>query len=228
LENKAVVDFWDGLASGNYRSGLVGWYDEHNDDPNEALILFKHIEYLHPSVKTGIALDFGCGPGRNMIKFKNWFERIDGVDISSVVLEKAKLDLTAAGLSIPNLYLTNGHSIPDVPSDTYDTVFSIICMQHISCRDWRLELYREFLRVLKPGGVFTFQMGFGSGHPISKDYFYNYEENEPNHHDTRVESVNHLRDDLEAQGFVDFSHEITDPCHDQHPKWIWVQVRKPV
>lgn len=224
--SKVVIDFWNGLASGdNYRDALVGWYGQHNEDPNERNILFRDI----PLDGSLIALDFGCGPGRNMIKFKEAFKRIDGCDISQVILDKANHDLTQDRVPIPNLYHIDGHSLSMIKDNIYDVVFSIICLQHISCHDWRLELYKEFFRVLKPGGILTFQMGFGPGHGQSKDYFYNYPpEGEVGHYDVRVEDENALLDEIRAQGFVKVDHKITEPCHDQHPKWIWVRAEKPV
>jgi SAM-dependent methyltransferase len=174
-----------------------------------------------PNTRTKIALDFGCGPGRCIIKFNHVFKRIDGVDISPTILEKARHDLNEAKIEIPNLYVTNGKDLRDVPSDTYDVVYSIICMQHISCRDWRLSLYEEFRRVLKPNGYLTFQMGYGPGHPYSRDYFHNYDATDDMHRDVRVEDEAHLIADLNGRGFKVIDTEITEPTHDQHPQWIW-------
>lgn len=225
MEFNHTKNFWNGLAAGNHREALVGHYDAHMADENEEKILFMDI----PLDGTLTALDFGCGPGRNMIKFKDRFKRIDGVDISSVVLDKARLELKEANVEIPNLYVTNGYDLTDIPSDTYDVVFSIICIQHIGSRDWRLSLFKEFRRVLKDGGVFTFQTGFGPGHPISVDYFHNYTEADEaagGHFDHRVEDVDVLVKDLLDCGFVGITHMLTDPCRDQHPQWIWVQATK--
>lgn len=225
LDNKFVHEFWKDQASGwslTNRNPLVGWYDDHMADPNEKKYLFDAI----PIKESDIALEYGCGPGRNMIKFKDLFARIDGADISKDILEKAPSNLEENKIPIPNLYLTNGHSLDIIKDNTYDVVFSIICMQHISCRDWRLDLYREFSRVLKPGGYFTFQMGYGPGHPISRDYFHNYgPEDEEGHFDVRVENEEDLFRDLEANGFDTIKFTITEPTHDQHPYWIWVNCR---
>lgn len=226
MEEKTSIErFWDRLASGDYKRGLVGWYDEHNDDPNEKLMLFDGLEFPENS----IALEVGCGPGRNIIKYKDLFKRIDGADISSIILEKAKEDLKENNIEIPNLYHTDGKTLSLIPSNTYDMVFMIISHQHIGSRDWRLTLYKEINRVLKPGGHFNFQTGFGTGHPVSVDYFYNYSKEdleEDRHFDVRVEDENNLINDLEDCGFDDVSFQFTPPCHDQHPQWIWIRSRK--
>jgi SAM-dependent methyltransferase len=219
--------FWNEEASRwslTNKNPLVGWYDEHMNDTQEGEILFRGI----PTKVGSLALEFGCGPGRNFIKFRDWFSRIDGVDISDEILRKLPLNLAESNTPVPNTWLIDGHSLPEVPSNTYDVVFSIICMQHISCRSWRLELYREFMRVLKPGGFFTFQMGFGPGHPISRDYFHEYGPEDLIHRDTRVEDPDALKKDLMDQGFEGFDYKLTVPCHDQHPSWIWARVQKPL
>jgi SAM-dependent methyltransferase len=224
---RAAMNLWEGEAavwSLERKDPVVGWYNDHYNDPNEELHLFRNIP-----MRTGlVALEFGCGPGRNMIKFRDHFSVIDGVDISPTILEKLPINLKQGELEVPRLFLTNGHDLNGIENNHYDVVFSIICMQHISCRDWRLELYREFVRVLKPGGIFTFQMGYGPGHGISVDYFHNYDETDTGHRDVRVEDWNVLKNDLEEQGFQWLDHVLTPPCHDHHPEWIWVQCRKPL
>lgn len=228
MSEQMIKHFWNDEASRwspQNRNPLVGWYDQHNADEKEARLLFGDLD-LYP--ETYVALEYGCGPGRNIIKFKDFFARIDGADISEEILRKVPENLTHAGLPElkPNLYLTNGHSLEGVESGIYDVVFSIICMQHIGCHAWRQELYHEFYRVLRKGGYFTFQMGFGPGHPLSVDYFHNYDETDDRHRDTRVEDESALQKDLEDAGFKNFTHVITDPCHDVHPQWIWVTVQK--
>ena len=224
-----IKNFWNGLARKNPRDGVVGHYDAHNADEREAEYLFRKIE-LEEGNKYAVALDFGCGPGRNMIKFDNWFKRIDGADVSEVILECAKKELEEAGLSDPdrNLYLINGYDLSEITDEVYDVVFSIICMQHISDHGWRKSLFSEFWRVLKRGGWLTFQMGYGPGHPISVEYHYRFSDNEDRHRDVRIEEsdVNYLKQDLWDAGFASIEYDITEPCNDQHPQWIWVRAFK--
>jgi len=203
------------------REPVVGWYDAHNADKNEEL-LFRGA----PIMQGKLALEYGCGPGRNLIKFRNYFRQIDGADRSPGILSKVPLNLGDAGVPVPDLYLTDGHSLPMITNDTYDVVFSLICMQHISARQWRLELYKEFFRVLKPGGFFCFQMGYGPGHNHSVDYFHEFDPSD--NPDVRVENVADLKKDIEDTGFVDFDHIFTEPCHDLHPQWIWIRCQKPL
>lgn len=225
MEIKHIKNFWNTLASGDYKSGLVGWYDEHMQDANEEKYLFDSVG----AKKDWIVLEVGCGPMRNAIKFKDKVARVDGADVSSTILEKAVIDLNDAGIAVPNLYHMDGKSLTDIPSSTYDLVFMVISHQHIGSRDWRLSLYNDIKRVLKPNGFFTFQSGYGPGHPISVDYFHSYTEEDERvgrHFDVRIENEEFLRKDLIDCGFTDVEFNFTDPCYDQHPQWIWTKCKK--
>jgi 2-polyprenyl-3-methyl-5-hydroxy-6-metoxy-1,4-benzoquinol methylase len=70
------------------KNPVVGSYDAHNnwEDYN---ILFENVK----NKENKTVLDFACGPGRNIVKYSNIFKRVDGVDISPVNIEKAKLNL---------------------------------------------------------------------------------------------------------------------------------------
>ena len=203
------------------RDPVVGAFDAHNVWPDYDEFLFKGV------TTTGkMALDFACGPGRNIVKFATRFARIDGVDISAVNLEKAKLWLTSNGISIPMLYQNVGDNIAVVPSAAYDVVFATIAMQHICVHDIRQSLWRDFHRVLVRGGYLCFQMGYGPGHPVSVDYFENDYTN-PDRGDTRVERVEDLEADLTAAGFSDITHDIRPVGPgDRHPNWIFVRCRR--
>lgn len=206
------------------RDPVVGSFDAHNNWKDYDDYLFKSVE------TTGkVALDFGCGPGRNIVKFRDRFSRIDGVDISDGNLNNARIWFAKNNLALPNLYKNNGTDLSEIPSDTYDVVFSTICMQHICVYDIRFNLLKEFRRVLKLGGSICIQMGFGLGHFSSVGYFENnYDAQYTNSGcDTRVESANQLKDDLDKIGFSNFSFDIrpTGPG-DIHGNWIFFRATK--
>ena len=70
----------------NNLNPVVGSFNEHNNW-NDYEFLFNDIENLEEKY----VLDFGCGPGRNLVKYNNKFKKIDGVDISQVNLDNAKI-----------------------------------------------------------------------------------------------------------------------------------------
>ena len=64
------------------RNPVVGGYDKHNNWSDYDEFLFKNFD-----TKNLVALDYGTGPGRNIIKFNHRFKRIDGVDIGKKNIE---------------------------------------------------------------------------------------------------------------------------------------------
>jgi ubiquinone/menaquinone biosynthesis C-methylase UbiE len=204
---------------------VVGSYNDHNNWADYDTYLFRDVD------TTGmIALEYGCGPGRNLIKFNNRFTRIDGVDIANNNLEKAKINLAHNNISNFNLYLCDGQSIP-VNDELYDVVFSVICLQHIACYDVRFNIFKEIYRSLKPGGYFCFQMGYGGkAHPPSVGYYDNvYDAQGTNGAcDVSVTDETTLINDLvDKLSFTNYKSDIrpTGPG-DGHTNWIWVQVQK--
>lgn len=99
-------------------------------------------------------LEIGCGVGRFMQPFACRFKHVTGIDISRVMLARARRYCA----SLPNItYLLNdGASIP-LPDASVDYCVSAGVFQHITDAEVILNYIREALRVLVPGGVFLFQ-----------------------------------------------------------------------
>jgi hypothetical protein len=60
-----------------------------------------------------------------------------------------------------NFFLTSGTDTGATKSDYYDFVLCTITLQHIPVYTIRSKILTDILRVMKPGGLFAFQMGFG-------------------------------------------------------------------
>lgn len=215
--------------SSKNRNPVVGSFDEHNRWTDYDEYLFKDLG----DTKRMIALDFGCGPGRNLVKFARRFRRIDGVDISRKNLDNAGHWCRRHAIGFkPQLHLCNGRDLSTIKAGRYNIVFSTIAMQHICMHSIRYRYLQEFHRVLTPGGWIAIQMGFGPQVPekVSVGYRENFDAADSTNGgcDTRVESPGELRVDLEAVGFTDFRWWIrpTGPG-DTHPNWIFFQARKP-
>jgi len=222
---KYVYDDQASLWSLKDKNPVVGFFDQHNSWNDYDVYLFKNID-----TKDKIALDFGCGPGRNIVKFSKKFLRIDGVDISQINLDKAHIWLKENNVTIPNLYVNNGVDLSCIAQDAiYDVVFSTICMQHICVHDIRYSLFQDFYRLLKSGGDICIQMGYGAREYSSGYYDNNYDAIGTNSFcDTRVENPDQLKNDLEKIGFVDFNFNIRPVGPgDQHQNWIFFQAKKP-
>ena len=235
---KMQRDTYDYLASHwsvHDRDPLVGCFDEH-ETWEDYKYLFKGMFDFHgnaPYLMTAsdsIILDFGCGPARNICRYGRHFKRVDGVDISPEVIEKAKDWITDKDSWKDNkLFVCSGKDLSGIEDSQYDAVMSTITLQHICVHKIRLNLFKEFFRVLKPGGWFTAQMGFGVGKEGSVPYSSNYYDAPTTNgwHDVRVEDPEELREDLEQAGFHKFKYFVRPPgpC-DNHPNWIFFRGRK--
>lgn len=223
--------FYDGGYTqwhGHNKDVMVGSFDEHNR--------FEGFDNLFAGLETKgkVALDFGCGPGRNLVRYHDLFERIDGVDIAPVSLEKAKGWLQHNGIPVPNLYPCNGVDLREIPDAQYDVVFSTICLQHICVHEIRFNYLKEFFRVLKPGGWVTFQMGFAPSLPQCRGYYENFYDADSTNGtcDVSVENPLQLHGDLLKAGFANFSHTLVpappyEPLH-IHDFWIFARAQKNV
>lgn len=206
------------------RGHVIGNWEENNNKHDKDL-LFRGIE-----LSQCVGLDFGCGPGRNLVRFGREFQRLDGVDISPTCIEKAQLHLRAEGIEPDtiNLYTCNGIDLECIPSEIYDVIMSTITLQHICVYEIRLNYFKEFFRILNPNGILTAQMGFGDRED-GCEYFENFYEADGTNgwHDVMIHDPADLQKDLEDIGFKDFTYSI-EPCGggDMHDNWIYFRAHK--
>lgn len=215
------------------RDHVVGSFDAHNAWP-EYEMLFDGLD-----TSNMVALDFGCGPGRNIIKYWNRFKRIDGADISKTNVENVRVwaEYNNIDVSEANFYHMNGIDLRDVPSDTYDIVFSTIAIQHICVYDIRRNIFEEFYRILKPGGLISIQMGFNGlaqwAVPAFSSVVATYFENKwdaqgtGGEADVIITDANDIKSDMEDIGFTNFFYRI-GRCGpgDKHNNWIFFRAYK--
>lgn len=206
-------------------------HKEHNENPDYWNILLKDIKNNTDVWSGKSALDFGCGCGRNVEnlgKMADWAS-IDGVDISSNNIKHCieyYASSTSSGMF--NFYTNNGVDLKVLENEKYDFVMSTIVFQHICVHDIRFKLKSEIYRVLKPNGIFSFQMNFGENLHLRRysDNFYDAEGTN-SRCDTTVENEEEIVRDLEEIGFKNITCQVRPSfsCN-ASDKWIFVRCEK--
>ncbi len=101
-------------------------------------------------------LEIGCGVGRVTRALAKVFGKVYGVDISGEMIELARRRLAA----FPNahVYQNNGKDLSVLGDIQVDFAFSSIVFQHIPSREVIENYVRDVHRLLRPGGLFKFQV----------------------------------------------------------------------
>jgi 2-polyprenyl-3-methyl-5-hydroxy-6-metoxy-1,4-benzoquinol methylase len=100
------------------------------------------------------ALDFGCAVGRLTQALADHFQEVIGLDIASSMIERARAFNTHGSRVI--YIASTAADLALLDSGTFDFVYSNKVLQHIPPAN-QLEYMKEFVRVLRPGGVTVFQ-----------------------------------------------------------------------
>ena len=156
----AALDAYDSMAEG-YAAAI-------EENPRSAYYERPAIMDLLPDVSGRRVLDAGCGPGVMMEWFLSQGANVVGVDVSANMLKLAEQRVgDAAVLHVADLE----QPMPFLADSSFDVILSSGTLGYV--RDW-LALFREFSRVLKPGGCVVLSVG----HPCSEytlnetdDYF---------------------------------------------------------
>lgn len=204
-------------------------HGEHNKNEDYWNILLGGLE--DTDLQDSLALDFGCGKGRNVANLVDStnFKRVDGVDISQI-----NINHCSSILKDSKFYKNNGVDLSNIDSETYDFVMSTIVLQHIPVYDIRLSILKEIYRIMKTGGEFRFQMGYGDDliNPNGNNripYFDNYHDASGTNGvlDVRITNKEDIIKDLEGIGFKVDNVEIKGSFSDDgHPKWIYINCFK--
>jgi SAM-dependent methyltransferase len=119
----------------------------------------KIMEYVRSlglsPVKNDAVLDFGCGVGRLTCALSQYFDQCWGVDISATMIRLAKeFHKNNARCSFS---LNEVDHLQQFPDGYFGFIYTSVTLQHIPMPYVRKYLL-EFIRVLKPGGIFVFQI----------------------------------------------------------------------
>lgn len=109
----------------------------------------------HAGLRTGCALDFGCGAGRLTQALARHFDRVTGVDISEGMLELARRH-NSHGERV-SYVLNTTDDLRQFADGQFDFVYSLITLQHMA-PSYARRYIAEFVRITAPGGAILFQM----------------------------------------------------------------------
>ncbi len=112
-------------------------------------------------------LEIGCGAGRVTRAFAGYFGEVYAVDISREMVRQART--AVAGFPNAHVFRNNGKDLRAVatnwrqrfglePPVPMDFAFSFMVFQHIPSRPIIENYVREVHRLLRPGGLFKFQV----------------------------------------------------------------------
>jgi ubiquinone/menaquinone biosynthesis C-methylase UbiE len=117
--------------------------------------VLNHLKILGVTIHQGRALDFGCGVGRLTQALANHFDEVVGVDIAPSMIQLAKR-YNRHG-SRCQYYLNEVDDLTVFPGNGFDFIYTNIVLQHM-VPSYSKSYIREFLRVLRPGGLLVFQL----------------------------------------------------------------------
>lgn len=123
---------------------------DHDVSQNIAALL----QYI-AAAKPFEVLDFGCGPGRDLMRFKALGHRVTGLEGSAHL---AALARTHSGCEV----LEQNFIQLDLPSELFDGVFANAVLFHVPSQELPRVL-RELHMALKPGGVLFCSNPHGNG-----------------------------------------------------------------
>lgn len=212
----------------------------HDSNPDYYGLLLKEILDNPDSWKDKVALDFGCGIGRNvdnLLRLAPW-KMVEGCDISAENIVRAEKFLHEGHrIDQYKLYTTTGTTLFPIKDNMYDFVMSTIVLQHIAVHDIRTSLLKDIYRVMKSGALFSFQMAqYDSVHIKCANYKDNVWDASGTNgsFDVSVSNPDDLVADLISFGFKNISYEIRpewdaynkSKLDDTKSRWIFVKAYK--
>ncbi|MSQ81958.1 MAG: class I SAM-dependent methyltransferase [Myxococcales bacterium] len=115
------------------------------------LLRQRHIEVADRAC----ALDFGCGVGRLSRALSGHFAHVTGVDVAATMVAMARSNNAALADKLAFVHNTRS-DLSLFATGHYSFVYSSLVLQHISYPE-SMDYVREFVRVLRPGGLAVFQ-----------------------------------------------------------------------
>ncbi len=162
LGTGSMAEDWDRRAEENARFYIApdDWTTEEEFDRSGEREVEAHIlKDLALSPESRV-LEIGCGLGRLLKPLASRSAEVHGVDISTEMISRAHERLS--GLTNVRLRRTDG-SLGAFPDGYFDLCYSWRVFQHVPRKQLVLQYFQEASRVLKPGGIFRFDVAKDEG-----------------------------------------------------------------
>jgi SAM-dependent methyltransferase len=147
--------YWAVLTAADKRGGRWELEEFFASGVAEIDAVLQRAADRHVGPRRGRALDFGCGAGRLTQALAARFERCDGVDVAEAMVQLARQQNR---LGARCAYHVN--AAPDLSlfgDAVFDFIYTTLVLQHM-VPALSTGYIREFVRVLKPGGLLVFQL----------------------------------------------------------------------
>lgn len=157
---------WDARARENARMYIEcsRWSTEEQFDASgrsDLSSFFRNITIEHDA----IVLEIGCGIGRLLKPLAEKQREVHGVDVSGEMVARGRKRLRR--FRNVHLHKNLGSDLDRLPDRYFDLVFSFVTFQHIPQKTHIYRYFEEARRVLKPAGLFRFQVD-GRAHDIAR------------------------------------------------------------
>ncbi|MCG8449796.1 MAG: class I SAM-dependent methyltransferase [Pirellulales bacterium] len=153
--------FYAVLTHDEYRKDRLDKTEFYETGREQIATVFQTAERLKIELHHGRACDFGCGVGRLTNALATRFEEVVGVDVSSTMVETAVAHCQHENCR----FVVNKRQDLQLFGDAeFDFIYSDITIQHIP-KPASENYIREFLRILRPGGLAVFLVPDGPDHP---------------------------------------------------------------
>jgi ubiquinone/menaquinone biosynthesis C-methylase UbiE len=151
-----VDPFWAVLNSPSRRHGQWDPVEFFATGKREIDSLMKSAEELALPHQRKSALDFGCGVGRMARPLASHFESYTGVDISEAMIAQAR-EWNRDCSQCRFIHNTTG-DLRVFDSASFDLIYSRFVLQHLPSRELVESYLRDFIRILRPGGLLACQL----------------------------------------------------------------------
>jgi SAM-dependent methyltransferase len=151
-----VDPFWAVLNSPSRRHGRWDPAEFFATGKQAIDALMDAAEQLGLPQQRKTALDFGCGLGRMARSLASHFESYIGVDISEPMITQAR-EWNRECTRCRFILNTTG-DLQIFESASVDLIYSRFVLQHLPSRALVEAYLRDFIRILRPGGLLVFQL----------------------------------------------------------------------